>query len=228
MRKQIPWGVIFLPTTEEQGRRGGGASRSGYLTPDLWVRRWVKLEARRSLKRLLGWSRHDGMVAWVKLVVRAMVRGAGDWDPERRSNEWEVRTRLKGSCPGRGSSFLYVSTRACRNLNAGSLGKVSKSIMPRVQILILKSFSQRFQIMLCSCRSEGHVTYTDLCGGIIYNKKAERQLRFQREKLILRLYKQRLVLQTPLWLGVVRIFGVFWMRSDIPVLLFILSFPRQR
>lgn len=62
MRKQIPWGVIFLPTTEEQGRRGGGASRSGYLTPDLWVRRWVKLEASRSLKRLLGLvqARWDG------------------------------------------------------------------------------------------------------------------------------------------------------------------------
>ena len=84
-----------------------------------------------------------------------------------------------------------VSTRASWNLNVMPLGNISKNIMPRVLILILKSFGQRFQRVLCSCRSEGNVTFTDLFDKIMYNKKLIFNFGFQRENLILRFYEER-------------------------------------
>lgn len=68
-------GVVILLTTEGTGERGRWCFQKWHLSPDLWVRRWVKVDARRSHSRLLDWSRQDVMMAWMRLVAVEMVRG---------------------------------------------------------------------------------------------------------------------------------------------------------
>lgn len=50
------FGVIILQTTEGTEER---CFQKWYLPPDLWVSRWVNVEAGRSPKRLLDWSKQD-------------------------------------------------------------------------------------------------------------------------------------------------------------------------
>ena len=65
---------IILETTGGAGER---SFQKCYLTPFLRVRRWVKVEAGRSPRRLLDWFRQDVMVAWKRLAAMGMVTWKG-------------------------------------------------------------------------------------------------------------------------------------------------------